>query len=307
MALALFVAVGATHLHAANYTPFAPNGFTRHSPGRGDRVLRLHRLRRDLDRGGGDAESAAQPADRHPRRPGDLHADLRHRRRRADRHGAVQGARGRRPAGARARAGRLHHGRLDRRARRGRSRCRRCCWCSSTASRASSSRWRATACCRSGRRSSNPVTKVPSTTTMITGLFVALWSLDRRRRRDLRPDEHRHAVRVHARQHRRAGAALQGARSAAAVPRAVRRGRSACCRPPGCLFIMYGLPDTAWERFGRWLVIGLVLYFSYGFSHSKLRATTRAHRRGRPCRPNRGTGPDVTGRRPPLTAFASST
>ena len=34
-----------------------------------------------------------------------------------------------------------------------RSRCRRCCWCSSTASRASSSRWRATACCRSGRRS----------------------------------------------------------------------------------------------------------------------------------------------------------
>ena len=33
------------------------------------------------------------------------------------------------------------------------SRWRRCCWCSSTASRASSSRWRATACCRSGRRS----------------------------------------------------------------------------------------------------------------------------------------------------------
>src|SRR5207342_2815187 len=28
MALALFVAVGATHLHAANFTPFAPNGFT---------------------------------------------------------------------------------------------------------------------------------------------------------------------------------------------------------------------------------------------------------------------------------------
>ena len=40
----------------------------------------------------------------------------------------------------------------------------------------------------------------------------------------------------------------------------------------GCLFIMYGLPATAWERFGWWLVIGLVLYFSYGFSHSKLRA-----------------------------------
>ena len=41
----------------------------------------------------------------------------------------------------------------------------------------------------------------------------------------------------------------------------------------GCLFIMYGLPYSAWERFFWWLVIGLVLYFSYGFSHSKLRAS----------------------------------
>ena len=39
----------------------------------------------------------------------------------------------------------------------------------------------------------------------------------------------------------------------------------------GCVFIMYGLPRTAWERFGIWLVIGLVLYFAYGYSHSKLR------------------------------------
>jgi APA family basic amino acid/polyamine antiporter len=39
----------------------------------------------------------------------------------------------------------------------------------------------------------------------------------------------------------------------------------------GCVFIMYGLPRSAWERFGAWLVIGLVLYFVYGYSHSKLR------------------------------------
>jgi len=31
------------------------------------------------------------------------------------------------------------------------------------------------------------------------------------------------------------------------------------------------LPRTAWERFGIWLVMGLVLYFAYGYSHSKLR------------------------------------
>ena len=39
----------------------------------------------------------------------------------------------------------------------------------------------------------------------------------------------------------------------------------------GCVFIMYGLPRSAWERFGIWLVIGLVLYFAYGYNHSKLR------------------------------------
>jgi APA family basic amino acid/polyamine antiporter len=39
----------------------------------------------------------------------------------------------------------------------------------------------------------------------------------------------------------------------------------------GCLFIMKGLPDQAWIRFGGWLVIGLVLYFAYGFKHSVLR------------------------------------
>ena len=39
----------------------------------------------------------------------------------------------------------------------------------------------------------------------------------------------------------------------------------------GCLFIMRGLPHSAWERFGYWLVIGLALYFAYGFRHSRLR------------------------------------
>jgi APA family basic amino acid/polyamine antiporter len=42
----------------------------------------------------------------------------------------------------------------------------------------------------------------------------------------------------------------------------------------GCLFIMYGLPGVAWWRFGWWLAIGLVLYFTYGFTHSKLRVRT---------------------------------
>jgi basic amino acid/polyamine antiporter, APA family len=38
-----------------------------------------------------------------------------------------------------------------------------------------------------------------------------------------------------------------------------------------CLYVMYGLPRHAWERFGIWLVVGLVFYFAYGFRRSKLR------------------------------------
>ncbi len=43
-----------------------------------------------------------------------------------------------------------------------------------------------------------------------------------------------------------------------------------------CLFIMVGLPYQAWERFGIWLAVGLVLYVAYGFKHSKLRQNLRA-------------------------------
>jgi APA family basic amino acid/polyamine antiporter len=49
-----------------------------------------------------------------------------------------------------------------------------------------------------------------------------------------------------------------------------------------CVFVMRGLPSLAWVRFGWWLVIGLALYFAYGYTHSTLR---------------RGTGPIVPARR----------
>jgi basic amino acid/polyamine antiporter, APA family len=48
-----------------------------------------------------------------------------------------------------------------------------------------------------------------------------------------------------------------------------------------CLFIMKGLPASAWERFAIWLVIGLVLYFAYGIRHSRLRAELRAGEAGK--------------------------
>ncbi|HEY6088290.1 MAG TPA: amino acid permease [Gemmatimonadaceae bacterium] len=41
-----------------------------------------------------------------------------------------------------------------------------------------------------------------------------------------------------------------------------------------CVFIMRGLPRLAWARFGWWLLIGAVLYVLYGFRHSTLRRGT---------------------------------
>jgi APA family basic amino acid/polyamine antiporter len=41
-----------------------------------------------------------------------------------------------------------------------------------------------------------------------------------------------------------------------------------------CIFVMRGLPHMAWVRFGWWLVIGIGLYVLYGFRHSTLRLGT---------------------------------
>jgi APA family basic amino acid/polyamine antiporter len=38
-----------------------------------------------------------------------------------------------------------------------------------------------------------------------------------------------------------------------------------------CVYVMWGLPTQAWERFAIWLAIGLALYAFYGFRHSRLR------------------------------------
>ncbi len=39
-----------------------------------------------------------------------------------------------------------------------------------------------------------------------------------------------------------------------------------------CVFIMKGLPRQAWERFGLWLVLGLIIYIFYGYKNSRLRS-----------------------------------
>jgi APA family basic amino acid/polyamine antiporter len=41
------------------------------------------------------------------------------------------------------------------------------------------------------------------------------------------------------------------------------------------LYLMYYLPWRTWERLLIWLGIGLVVYFLYGYRHSKLNQGNR--------------------------------
>ena len=116
----------------------------------------------------------------------------------------------------------------------------------------------------------NPVTKIPSTTTVITGVFVGLWSLigDAAETYDLTNIGTLFAFMLVS-----IGVLVLRYKE----PERPRPFRVPLVWPvcvlsaAGCVSIMYGLPRTAWERFGIWLAIGLVLYFTYGFNHSKLR------------------------------------
>ncbi len=116
----------------------------------------------------------------------------------------------------------------------------------------------------------HPRTRIPWATTLFTGLFVAAWSLvgDAGETYDLTNIGTLFAFML--------------VSIGVLVLRYTEPERPRPFKVPfvwpvsvlsalGCVFIMYGLPGAAWWRFGWWLAIGLVLYFTYGFSHSKLR------------------------------------
>jgi APA family basic amino acid/polyamine antiporter len=45
------------------------------------------------------------------------------------------------------------------------------------------------------------------------------------------------------------------------------------------LFLMLQLPWETWARFAVWLVIGLIIYFAYGRTHSLLSPDSPLHAR----------------------------
>ena len=116
----------------------------------------------------------------------------------------------------------------------------------------------------------DPKTRIPWTTTLVTGLAVAAGSLigDAAETYDLT----------------NIGTLFAFALVCAGVlvlrvkepdrPRAFRVPAVWLVAPLGifaCLFVMAGLPYQAWERFAIWLIVGTVLYVAYGYRHSRLR------------------------------------
>jgi basic amino acid/polyamine antiporter, APA family len=116
----------------------------------------------------------------------------------------------------------------------------------------------------------HPTRRIPYVTTLVTGIFVAVWSLigDAAETYDLTNIGTLFAFAL--------------VSIGVIVLRVTEPDRPRPFKVPfvwpigilsaaACVFIMVGLPRQAWERFGIWLVIGLAIYFLYGYQHSKLR------------------------------------
>ncbi len=116
----------------------------------------------------------------------------------------------------------------------------------------------------------HPKWRTPYVTTLITGIFVALWSLigDAGETYDLTNIGTLFAFALVC------VGVMVLRRTDPDRPRPFRVPFVYVVATVGallCLFVMKGLPSLAWVRFGWWLAIGLVLYFAYGFKNSRLR------------------------------------
>ena len=121
----------------------------------------------------------------------------------------------------------------------------------------------------------DPKTRIPYMTTLVTGIFVAGWSLigDAAETYDLTNIGTLFAFAL--------------VSLGVLVLRILEPDRPRPFRVPfvwpiallstaACVFIMVGLPRQAWERFVLWLAIGILIYAFYGYRHSRLRRGTSA-------------------------------
>ncbi len=113
--------------------------------------------------------------------------------------------------------------------------------------------------------------RVPYVTTIITGVFVALWALigDANETYNLTNIGTLFAFALVS------AGVLVLRRTEPGRPRPFRVPWAYVVAPVSaglCIYVMLGLPLETWIRFAVWLAIGLMLYWAYGFRHSKIRA-----------------------------------
>jgi basic amino acid/polyamine antiporter, APA family len=116
----------------------------------------------------------------------------------------------------------------------------------------------------------HPRRRIPHVTTLATGLFVAFWALvgDAAETYDLTNIGTLTAFAIVC------VGVLMLRFTEPARPRPFRVPAVWLVAPVGalaCVWVMRGLPRSAWERFAIWLAIGLALYFAYGYRKSTLR------------------------------------
>jgi APA family basic amino acid/polyamine antiporter len=116
----------------------------------------------------------------------------------------------------------------------------------------------------------HPRRRTPHITTMLTGVFVALWALvgDAGETYDLTNIGTLSAFAIVC-----VGVLVLRIREPDR-PRPFRVPVVWLVAPLGavaCVWVMRGLPASAWERFAIWLALGLAMYFAYGYRNSTLR------------------------------------
>jgi APA family basic amino acid/polyamine antiporter len=121
----------------------------------------------------------------------------------------------------------------------------------------------------------SPNRRVPYITTIVTGVFVALWALigDANETYNLTNIGTLFAFALVS------AGVLVLRRTEPTRPRPFRVPWVNVVAPLSvilCIYVMLGLPLETWVRFAVWLAIGLALYVGYGYRHSRVRAGTRS-------------------------------